>query len=171
MKQKFFSAMAFTAVLMSASCAKEDPAKPVDYSAPEKQATIQGKLLVNDNTTLAQQKYKAIAGITVIASVAYADLSATGQGSGSFSTTATTNSSGEFTVAVPATSSGVMVSFAVNDIQGSRTVNSSSGTGTELQQGKWTFSISPMSVKSGQKIILDTEVGLFTPIESAGDEV
>lgn len=167
--------MAFTAILMSASCAKEDPAKPVNYSAPEKRATIQGRLLINENTTLTTQKYTAKAGITVIASVSYSDLNPNEYVPGSFSTTATTDSKGEFTLTVPATSSGVAVNFSVNDILGSRTVTVTlpSGTdGAEIQQGKWSFSIPTIyNLKSGQEIILSTVSGTFTHIQSAGDDV
>jgi hypothetical protein len=170
MKQKFFSVMAFTALLMSASCAKEDPAKPVDYSAPEKQATLQGKVLINENETLTPQKYSAKAGVTVIASVAYSQLNP-GLGSGSFSATATTDSKGEFTLAVPATSSGVSVTLAVNDVQGSKTVTSPSGS-AEVQQGKWSFAISSIyDLQSGQTKILPVIYGYFTQIKSAGDDV
>ncbi|MDR0712043.1 MAG: hypothetical protein LBF67_06850 [Prevotellaceae bacterium] len=164
--------MALVAVLMSASCAKEDPAKPIDYSAPEKQATIKGKLLINDNTTLTTPKYSAISGVTIIASISYSSLSGD-DAQGSFSTTATTDSKGDFTLTVPATSSGVTVNLVANDIQGSLTTTSTSGSGsgTEIQQGKWSFDLSSPSVLSGQTVILSSVVGTFTQIKSAGDEV
>ncbi|MDR3367318.1 MAG: hypothetical protein LBO71_10195 [Prevotellaceae bacterium] len=162
--------MALAAVLMSASCAKEDPAKPVDYSAPAKQATIKGKLLMNDNPTMSQPKYTAKAGITVIATVPYSELNS-GSSSGAFSASTTTDSKGEFTLQVPATQAGVNVSFAVNDVEGSKTVNSAGGTGTETQQGKWSFGIPSATVKSGQSKILDAAFGSFTQIKSVGDEV
>jgi hypothetical protein len=165
MKRKIFSVMALAAVLMSASCAKEDPAKPVDYSAPEKQATIQGKLLVNTDQTLTEPKYSAISGITIIATVSYSELNP-GSGSGAFSTSATTNSNGEFTLKVPSTPSGVTVSFAVNDVEGSRKV--SEGNGTKTEDGKWSFSISSQSVKSGQSKILSSTIGTFTQIDKVG---
>ncbi|MDR2813422.1 MAG: hypothetical protein LBB79_02015 [Prevotellaceae bacterium] len=178
MKKKIFSAMALTAVLMGASCAKEDPAKPVDYSAPEKQATVTGKLVINENLTLSPQKYTAKEGITVIASVRYSSLNPSSSSSGAFSTSTTTNSKGEFTLTVPATEAGVSVSFAVNDIEGSQTTSDTNkpklpggGYPTKVEQGKWSFDVPSKNVQSGQKVILESVVGTFSQLDSAGDDV
>jgi hypothetical protein len=183
MKKNFLNMLALGAILVSASCSKEDPAKALDDSvytaAPEKQATIQGKLLVNSNTALTEQVYSALSGITVIATIPYSNLNSSASGSsGAFSTSTTTNSSGEFTLKVPATASGVPVTLTVNDKDGKQrqqTGTSPSGSPTSNEiSGKWSFFIndySLLSVKSGQTIILESIKGQFTPIESAGDPI
>jgi hypothetical protein len=161
MKRKIYTVLALAAILMSASCAKEDPAKPIDYSAPEKQATIQGKLLINTNETLPieNQRYSAISGITIKATVSYSSLSGNFSQRGGFTTTTTTNSQGEFTLQVPATEDGVSVSFTVNPKDGRKTViagyTSTNTPITKEQSGFWSFYIPQQnSVKPGQIIII-----------------
>ena len=175
MKRIFFSAIVLAAALVSASCSKEeDPAKPVDYAAPEKQATIQGRLLVNNDQTVTEQKYSAMAGVLIIASVRYADLNPNGVGAGVFSTRVTTDSRGEFTLTVPATAGGVPVYLAISDVKGSRNeaVVSATGTKNEKKEGKWYFDPpANLYVQSGQTVILSAIVGDFAQIKSSGDRV
>ncbi|MDR1341649.1 MAG: hypothetical protein LBK18_00150 [Prevotellaceae bacterium] len=176
--------LALGAIMVSASCAKEDPAKALDdsaYTAEGKSATIEGKLLVNNDISILaplQQKYAAIQGVTVIATISYSSLNPSSGGSGSYSTSTTTSSSGEFTLKVPATANGVSVTLTVNHTQGKqkRIIDYTSANVpiTSEINGKWSFSIndySLLSVKSGQTIILESAIGNFTPIESAGDPV
>jgi hypothetical protein len=169
--------MALAAVMMSASCSKEDPAKPVDYSAPEKQATIQGTLLINQNLTAATQTYSGAQGVTVIASVPYAQLG-NPSATGSFSTTVTTGSDGKFTLHVPADEDGANVSIVINDKEGTRTEYDYSqpplpqgGQPTVAKAGIWKFNIGSQDVKSGQAIILPATIGSFTLEKKAGSPV
>lgn len=145
--------MALGAILISASCAKEDPATAVDFSAPEKQATIQGKLLVNSDVS--QQSYAGLSGVTVIATVPYSSLTGVPSATGSFSANATTNSDGDFTLQVPATADGVQVSFAVSKTQSKQTLP------TGDVDGIWSFSIGQQSVKTGQTLIIPAITGSF----------
>ncbi|MDR1416850.1 MAG: hypothetical protein LBJ57_05480 [Prevotellaceae bacterium] len=171
MKRIFFNVLAFAAVLtFGASCTKEDPAKPLTYDAPERQATIYGTLLVNDDLTAAKQKYTGAAGVAIIATISYSDLSSgAGATSGAISRATTTNSKGEFAIQVPATEAGVSVSFTVNDLKGKRT-ETVGGSSKEVA-GTWRFSIADQRVKIDQEKISDTVVGVFTPSKSSGDEV
>lgn len=183
MKRKVFSVMALAAVLMSASCSKEDPAKPVDFSnvPAEKQATIQGKVLVNKNTTATTPVYAALQGVTVRASVTYSSLGVSGS-TESYSTSTTTDSKGEFTLKVPATASGVPVTFNIDVIEGTQTqnvVNPTTGTPAPLDvKGYWTVSSFSETVKAGQTIFVTNAstqfgviIGTFTQSKSAGDPV
>lgn len=146
--------MALGAILLSASCAKEDPAKAVDFSAPEKQATIQGKLLVNSDVS--QQSYAGLSGVTVIATVPYSSLNSSVQNAGSFSASTETNSDGDFTLQVPATAAGVTVTLTVSETQSKQKLP------TGDVDGIWSFSIpNQTNVKPGQTLIIPAITGSF----------
>jgi hypothetical protein len=174
MKKNIFSVLALAAVVISASCAKnEDPAQPVDYTAPEMQATIQGKLLIIPDTTAPVENrwYSALSDVTIIASVSYASLSGDNNAKGAFSTTAKTNEKGEYSLTIPATASGVDVEFAVNDKEGTqKQFTDISITGDVL--GIWSFTIPPQSdVKAGQVVIIPARAGTFTADKRVNDKV
>jgi hypothetical protein len=188
MKSKLLNVLALAAVLMSVSCSEDDPAKPVDFSAPEKQATIQGQLLINADLTLDDEVYSAApAGTTIRAVVAYNDLGSTA--SGSYTTTATVDSKGVFELKVPASDGGVTVSLTVNDIKGKQKdftgetddqgitlVDSQGKALTAEENGVWSFSFSAVASKlngvvSGQVVILPSVVGTFAEEVSVGSPV
>ncbi|MDR3183797.1 MAG: hypothetical protein LBT49_00105 [Prevotellaceae bacterium] len=175
MKRKIFSILALAAVLMSASCAEEDPAKPVDYSAPELQATIQGKLLIIADTTENPKAYSALEGVVITASVDYSELSSSAITSGAFLTTATTDKDGVFTLTVPATASGVTVKIGANGKwmkEGQRQHDANEKR--VWVEGIWSFpDLGPdiTSVTSGKVIYLSTVIGEFTTNINAGDDV
>ncbi|MDR1417228.1 MAG: hypothetical protein LBJ57_07425 [Prevotellaceae bacterium] len=174
MKKKYLlSMLAFGAILISASCTKEDPAKPIDPSsytaAAEKQATISGKLLIVSNISESQASwiYSALPGITIMATVSYSSLGFDDM-EGAFAVSTQTNSNGEFTLKVPATTSGVRVSLTVNDTKG--TQRQSIGAAGMIS-GKWSFSFSDQSVRSGQEVIIPAVSGTFQKDSSVGDLV
>jgi hypothetical protein len=176
MKTKIFSVMTLVAVMVGASCAKEDPAKPVDYSAPEKQATIQGTLLIVQNLTAATLTYSAAQEVTVIASVSYSQLG-NPSAAGAFSTSVTTGSDGKFTLQVPADEDGASVSIVVNDREGTRMEYdysrplSQGDYATVSKAGIWMFNINSQMVKSGQAVIIPAAIGSFYEDKKAGGPV
>jgi hypothetical protein len=172
MNRIVFYVLALAAVLMSASCAKdEDPAKPIDYLVPEKQATIHGTLLVNIDTTQVPQKYSAPEEkVTIIANISYADLSSDGGQKGAYSVPATTDEkTGAFILTVPATEDTVSVSIVANDIRGTQTQKDQNGSTVSVSGiWSWTFNGLPLKIISGQVVILPAIEGQFTPDKKAG---
>jgi hypothetical protein len=142
-----------------ASCIKdEDPAEPIDYSAPEKQATIRGTLLTYDDNGVQNAQYVAASSVTIIASVSYSSLSGNSNNNGAYTTSVITNNNGEFTVNVPATEDGVPVDFVVNDKKGTQwqiTYDANNDPVKTSVSGVWRFRINyNYLVYSGQEIII-----------------
>jgi hypothetical protein len=174
MKKTIFSVMALTAIVIgSASCAKEDPAQPLNqYSSlnNENSATVSGILLVNPDETkaYADQKYAALANAKIKVTVSNADLYG-GAASGDWASFVTTDLKGEFTVNIPATVGGVTVSFAVSDTKGSQ--KRRVGADEKTVDGYWTFHTFNESVQSGMTYIHAKEVGSFNILVGDGSLV
>jgi hypothetical protein len=170
MKKTIFSVMALAAIVIgSASCSKEDPAQPLnqfDTLTNENSATVEGVLLINPNTTLAyaDQKYAALANAQVKVTVSNQSLYG-GAASGDWATFVATNSTGAFTVKVPATVGGVTVRFAVSATKG--TQKRAVGTDDKTVDGYWTFNTFSENVLSGMSYIHAREIGTFNV--SVGD--
>lgn len=167
MKKIFsFVAVALTAVSLSLVSCKEDPATGLAVNMSEgKTATIVGTLLVNPNLNVATQTYKGVE-TDILVSVPYSEIFSDATATGSWSTIVKSDSKGEFTVTVPASVSGVNVSFTASDVKGEQ-VNAAGKT----IKGVWKFSISGESVKSGKSVVKEQTIGRFTALKEDGSEV
>ena len=157
--------------LSLAACSTEDPAEPKSLNMAEgKTATISGTLLVNSDITkpLVDQKYSAVRDVKIIVTVPYKDIFSDSS-KGSWSTTVTTDSKGEFKVTVPASEDGVDVSFTASDIKGSQ--RQFVGLDPKSIDGIWKFTISKESAKSGQAIIKEHTTGTFKAQKEDGSSI
>jgi len=166
--RKIFSFVAVTIAALSlslASCTK-DPAKAVSVDMSEgKTANISGTLLVNPNLSASPQTYKGME-TKIMVSVPYSEIFNNPQAKGSWSTMITSNSNGEFSVTVPASVSGVNVSFTASDVRGEQRQNSST-----TFKGVWKFNISSENVKSGKTVVKEATIGTFTKLAENGSEI
>lgn len=166
--RKFFSfvAVALTVVSLSLVSCKEDPATALTVNmSEEKTATISGTLLVNPNLSVGTPTYKGME-TQILVSVPYSDIFEDVNAKGSWSTIISSNSRGEFTVTVPASVSGVKVSFTASDVKGEQ-INA---TGKSIK-GVWKFNIADETVKSGKKVVKEQVIGRFTALKEDGSEV
>jgi hypothetical protein len=174
MKKNILSVMALAAIMIgSVSCAKEDPALPLNQFntlTNENSATVSGVLLVNPDITKDwdEQKYAALANAQIKVTVSNQSLYG-GAASGDWATFVTTDQKGEFTVKVPATVGGVTVRFAVSATKGSQ--RRPVGTDDKLVEGYWTFGTFNESVLSGMTYIHGREVGSFNVLVGDGSLV
>lgn len=171
MKKIFsFVAVILTALSIGLTSCTEDPATPltVDMSAG-KTAKISGTLLVNEDLTAATPTYSGHKA-TIIVSIPYSAILNDSKATGSWSTVISSDKKGVFEVEVPATTSGVEVSFAVSDVKGSQT-QLIKGKKTDVS-GKWSnFNIPKTTVKSSQEVVLSSVVGTFTKLNEDGSEI
>jgi hypothetical protein len=115
---KIFIAASFGCIAFTAC--NNDPAEPLNYNTYQT-ATVKGKVLVNTDYTLsinAQKWSAAPAGIRIIAEVS--NTSITGQSTaGTYRTNAAYNATtGEYTVTVPVSYNGSIVTITVKDWTG-----------------------------------------------------
>ena len=163
MKKVFVFMMATVVALGLASCNKmEDPAKPIEISdSDERSAVIEGTLLCVTDLKASPKKYEGAEGVEIVAVISYAEILAPATPAGNWMKKITVDAAGHFTLNVPANPAGVNVTFNVSEKRGKQ---------KDDHNGKWTFTIPAKSIVSGQRLILEEQVGVFAEIKEKGDE-
>lgn len=123
LKNVFVTAMLAVGLLFS-SCAKEDPAIPLNVNM-DQTATIHGKILVNKNEAATTQTWSAPDDFNVIATVPYSSLNSSAIGDYVIPSEniSYNKSAGEFTIKAPVGIEGSNVTVKFSDFKGSVRAN------------------------------------------------